>query len=110
MKGFRKAWHTACALAGYPGRIPHDLRRTAVRNFVRLGVPQQVAMEITGHKTASVSSRYNITDEADKTAALARLTGAVTAAAATAVPATRRRLAGAKPGAIALVRSERRAG
>ena len=36
---FTKAWKAAVAAAGCPGRIPHDLRRTAVRNMVRRGVP-----------------------------------------------------------------------
>ena len=57
-------------------RIPHDFRRTAVRNLIRAGVSQKVAMELTGHLTPSVFDRYNITDDRDRRDAVAKLAAA----------------------------------
>ncbi|MDO8795071.1 MAG: site-specific integrase [Vicinamibacterales bacterium] len=71
--GFNKAWRKARIEAGCPGRIPHDFRRTAVRNLVRAGVPERVAMQLTGHKTRAVFERYNIVSSGDLRDAAQRL-------------------------------------
>jgi integrase len=84
---FRKSWRTACVATGigrlekladgkkkkYVGTIVHDLRRCAARNLARAGVHEDVAMEITGHKTRSMYRRYRIVDERDLREATERL-------------------------------------
>jgi integrase len=78
----REEWYNLCISSGLGQWIPakrrngkefkayrglnlHDFRRSAIRNMVRRGVNESVAMKISGHKTASVFRRYNITDERD---------------------------------------------
>jgi len=73
VKAFRRSWHKACAAAGYPSKIPHDFRRTAVRNFERAGVSRSVAMKITAHKTESIYRRYAIVSEGDLREGLGKL-------------------------------------
>ena len=69
IKDFRTARESACTAAGIADLKFHDLRRTAVRNMRRAGVPQVVRMRISGHRTDSMERRYNIVDVDDIKAA-----------------------------------------
>lgn len=55
-------------------RTPHDLRRSAARRLVLAGVAQKAAMDLMGHKTASIFNRYAITDSEVALDAVRKLT------------------------------------
>jgi integrase len=69
---FRKAWATACKNAGVPGLLFHSLRRTSARNNRRLGVSEDVILKMSGWKTRSMFSRYNIVNADDLREAVKR--------------------------------------
>jgi integrase len=88
IRSFHASWKKACRAAGVEGRLFHDLRRTGVRNMIRAGIPQSVAMAISGHRTANMFTRYNITSDQDLREAVARVTAYVESLPATPTVAT----------------------
>jgi integrase len=69
----RKAWRTACRLAGVSGRLFHDLCRTFARNADNDGVSRSVATDIMGRKSEAIYVRYRIVAEGEKISALLRM-------------------------------------
>src|SRR5207245_7283151 len=91
---FKKAWAAACKKAGFPvgrkqgGYVFHNTRHTAVTNIVNAGMPETLAMSVSGHRTRAVFDRYSIRREDAVREALEQRTAYVTerAAAAKVVP------------------------
>jgi integrase len=75
MQNFKKTWKAACEKARCVGMLRHDFRRTAVRNMVNLGVPERVAMKVSGHRSRTVFDRYHIVSPGDLQEVARKLTG-----------------------------------
>jgi integrase len=73
VRAWRTALRDACRAANVPHRLLHDCRRTAACNLIRAGVPERIAMLLTGHKTRAVFDRYNIVNEQELLTAGERL-------------------------------------
>ena len=69
----QSGWRSACKAADVDGLLFHDLRRSAIRNMRRAGIPENEAMAISGHRTRSVFQRYDIVSEKDIGRAAAKL-------------------------------------
>ena len=91
VRAWRSALRDACRRAGVPQRLLHDCRRTAARNLIRAGVPERVAMVLTGHKTRAVFDRYNIVNERELATAAQRLVVYLDPGGADPTPDTKRR-------------------
>jgi len=73
IRQFHKAFRAAAARIGQGGLLPHDMRRSAIRNFRRSGLSEHEGMALSGHKTDSVYRRYDIISESDLTEAMDRV-------------------------------------
>jgi integrase len=75
IKSFLYTWRKACERAGCPEMLRHDLRRTAARDLINLGVPERVVMAVGGWKTVSMLHRYCIVSSGDLQDVARRLSG-----------------------------------
>lgn len=70
---FRGSWDSACDDAKIGKRLPHDMRRSAVRNMVENGVSEKVAMELSGHLTRTIFENYHIVSTDDLVKAVEKI-------------------------------------
>jgi hypothetical protein len=73
VRAWRDALRDARSKAQVPHRLLHDCRRMAARNVIRAGVPERIAMLLTGHQTRAVFDRCNIVNEQEVLTAGQRL-------------------------------------
>ena len=73
VRDFRGTWAKACADAGVPDLLFHDVRRTAARNLRRAGSAEGVIMKIGSWRTRSVFERYAIVSQSDISDAIQKL-------------------------------------
>jgi integrase len=87
IRSFRRGFKSAAIAAGfgkiikdeqtkiekYVGITPHDMRRSAVRNFRKAGLSENEGMMLSGHKTNAVYRRYDIIDEQDLRESMAKV-------------------------------------
>lgn len=78
-RDFSKSWAAVCKAEGIEGTLVHDMRRSCTRNLVRAGVPEGIAMQVTGHKTRSMFDRYNIVAASDLESAMTSVSEYITA-------------------------------
>jgi len=73
IRSFRKAFKAGAKEIGYEGLLPHDMRRSGVRNFRKSGLSESEGMALSGHKTSSVYRRYDIISDDDLTESMKRV-------------------------------------
>jgi hypothetical protein len=71
--GFYHAWFRARLAAGCGGYHSARLPAHGHPNMVRAGIPERVAMKLSGHKTRSVFDRYIVVSDGDLRQASNRL-------------------------------------
>jgi integrase len=91
IRSFRKAFKAAAKAIGLPDLVPHDMRRSAVRNFRKAGLSETDGMRLSGHRTRNVYDRYDIHDDQDTREAIEKVEKYLKAEAARKVIPIKRR-------------------
>ena len=70
IKSFRRGFQSAAKRIEIADLVPHDMRRSAIRNFRKAGLSETEGMKLSGHRTRNVYDRYNIVDDEDSRQAM----------------------------------------